>query len=177
MKSRVTQSALTVTLTKTELLALIAIARHGDAYLSRAQASAAAEIIGGLEKGLSELRWKQAEAKNRREANKRANDRRNTHEHHELIDGYTVIGTLSDWTDLSSNPDTRHWADMFHPDTTPREQGEIRRNAWRIHILHRDVEEDRYDFLPGDCTQSSDRAEIAQLARRIIATHGAGNLT
>jgi len=80
-----------------------------------------------------------------------------------------LSGYLGDWTDLSDDPDRRQWADMFHPDTRPREQGEIRRNVWRIYVCRGSATSDEFMVLPADCTMTADRAEIPALVRRIIA--------
>src|SRR3546814_3412319 len=91
--------------------------------LPQRQVDLAAEGIKGLELRLTSVQWKQAEAKARREAPKREAERRAAREHHALIDGYTVWGTLGDWADLSDDPDQRRWADMFLPGTEPRKIG------------------------------------------------------
>ncbi|MGI9376038.1 MAG: hypothetical protein ACR2PC_08095 [Tsuneonella suprasediminis] len=180
MKTHAMTSGLRVSMTKTELQALLALARYGADQISaescncimpKRQEAVAADVIQGLESGLASVRWKQAEAKARREAPKREAERRAAREHHAQIDGYTVWGMLSDWTDLSDDPDRRQWADMFHPDTKPRPQGEIRRNVWRIFISKGSAAADDLVIFPCDCTQTADRQEIEQLARRIIAKH------
>ena len=103
MKTHPMASGLRVTLTKTELQALLKLARlavdqlpaarHCD-ILAQRQVDVAADVIKGLELGLTSVQWKQAEAKARREAPKRVAERRAAREHHALIDGYTVWGTL-----------------------------------------------------------------------------------
>lgn len=180
MKTHPMASGLRVTLTKTELQALLKLAqlavdqlpaaRHCD-ILAQRQVDVAADVIKGLELGLTSVQWKQAEAKARREAPKRVAERRAAREHHALIDGYTVWGTLGDWADLSDDPDQRRWADMFLPGTEPREQGEIRRNVWQIFISKGSAASDDFTIFPGDCTETNDRLEIEQLARRIIAKY------
>lgn len=175
MKSRALTAGLRITLSKTELKTLLTLARHGAdderCYLPARQKATVEELIHGLQSGLAEVRWKQAEAKARREAPKREAERRAAREHHAEIDGYSVIGMLGDWTDISDDPDRRQWADMYHPDTHPREQGEIRRNVWRIFLSRGRASSDDFSVLPGDCTMTADREEIAILARRIIATN------
>ncbi len=180
MKTHAMTSGLRATLTKTELQALIALARHGldrlaadprSYVLSRREETVAPDVIHGLESGLRAVRGKQAEAKDRREQPKRDAERRAAREHHAMIDGFTVWGVLGDWADLSDDPDRRQWADMFHPDTEPRPQGEIRRNVWRIFLSKGSAALDDLVVLPGDCTTTDDRHEIEQLARRIIAAH------
>lgn len=170
-------SGLQVTLSKTELEALLALTRrgadqfdaHGWHHLTKAQETAAIGIIRGLKHGLADLGAKQAEAKWNRDAPKREAARRAAMEHHAVVDGYTVLGMLGDWADISTDPDRRQWADMFHPDTELREQGEIRRNVWRIFITKGRVSDGTGVILQGDCTETADRAEIEELARRIIA--------
>jgi hypothetical protein len=103
MKTHEMTSGIRITLSKTELQALLTLARYGAAQIAAArdydivperQGAVAADVIQGLELGLASVRWKQAEAKSRREAPKREAERRATREHHALIDGYTVWGTL-----------------------------------------------------------------------------------
>ena len=180
MKTQAMTSGLRITLSKTELQALLNLARYGADQLAttghyyilpRRQEAVAYDVVHGLEIGLASLQWKQAEAKARREAPKREAEHRATREHHAVIDGYTVWAYLSDWTDLSDDPDRRQWADMFHPDTTPREQGELRHNVWRIFLSKGRASSDDLVLLPGDCTDTSDRQEIEHLARKIIAKH------
>lgn len=170
-------SGLRVTLTKTELQALLHLARYGadqiasgrHYHLPKRQETVAADVIQGLERGLASLQGKQAKA--RRETPKREAERRAAREYHARIDGYTVWGMLGDWTDVADDPDHRQWADMYHPDTKPREQGEIRRNVWRIFISKGSAASDELVVLTGDCTHSADRREVEDLARRIIAKH------
>jgi len=173
MKTQALTSGLRITLSKTELQTLLALAEHSAAdnrcYLSNRQQIIAADLVRQLRAGLSEVRWKQAEAKARHEVPKREAERRAAREHHAEIDGYTVMGMLGDWTDLSDDPDRRQWADMFHPDIRPREQGEIRRNVWRIYVCRGSAASDEFMVLPADCTMTADRAEIPALVRRIIA--------
>lgn len=180
MKSHAMQSGLRVTLTKTELQALLNLARYGADQIAAArhyylmpkrQEAVAAHVIQGLEQGLASVQWKQAEAKARREQPKREAERRAAREHHTQIDGYTVWGMLGDWTDVSDDPDRHQWADMYRPDVQPREQGEIRRNVWRIFISKGSAALDDLVVLASDCTQTADRQEIEVLARRIIAQH------
>jgi len=180
MKTHPMVSGLRVTLTKTELQALLKLARFAVEQLPAArhyyilpqrQVDVAEDVIKGLERGLASVQWKQAEAKARREEPKREAECRAAREHHAVIDGFTVWAMLGDWTDLSHDPDRRQWADMFHPDTRPREQGEIRRNVWRIFISKGSAAADDLIVYPGDCTQTADRQEIDELARRIIAQH------
>lgn len=180
MKTHATTSGLRVTLSKTELQALLTLARYGADQLAAArdyyivpkrQEAVAPDIIKGLEDGLVSLRWKQAEARERREAPRREAERRAAREHHAQIDGFTILGDLGDWTDVSDDPDQRRWADMFHPDTQPRPQGEIRRNVWRVFISRGGAALDDLIVFPGDCTETADRYEIEQLARRIIAKY------
>ncbi len=179
MKTHAMISGLRITLSKTELQALLNLVRYGADQLANAhqhyilpkrQEAVAADVIQGLELGLASLRFKQTEAKERREAPKREAARRAAREHHAVIDGHTVWGSLGDWADLSDDPDRHQWADMFHPDTQPR-QGEIRRNVWRIFLSKGSAALDDLVVLPGDCTQTADRQEIEDLARRIIAKH------
>lgn len=180
MKTQAMASGLRVTLSKTELQALLKLARYGaeqitaarhSYLLSQRQEAVASDVIDGLERGLASVQWKQAEAKARREAPKREAERRAAREHHARIDGYAVWGMLGDWTDVSDDPDRRQWADMFNPDTKPREQGEVRRNVWRIFISKGSAALDDLVVLSGDCTTTADRGEIEQLARAIIARH------
>ena len=189
MKTHAMVSGLRVTLTKTELLALLSLARYGADQIATArhqylmpkrQEAVAADVIQGLARGLASVQWKQAEAKAKREAPKREAERRAARAHNALIDGYTVWGILGDWTDLSDDPDRRQWADMFHPDTEPRAQGEIRRNVWRIFISKgsatsddskNSAASDDFAVIPGDCTETADCGEIEQLARRLIAKY------
>jgi len=177
MKSQPLTTGLRVSLSKTELQTLLALAEHAVSdhrcYLSEKQQATASNLVDGLRSGLAALRFKQAEAKARRDAPRRQSERRSAHEHHLEIDGYRVWGMLGDWTDVSEDPDRRQWADMFHPDTQPREQGEIRRNVWRIFISKGSASAEDLTVLPGDCTRSADRGEIADLARRIIANEAA----
>ena len=181
MKTHAMASGLRVTLTKTELQALLNLARYAadqieaarhHYILSKRQEAVAADVMQGLEHGLASVNWKQAEAKARREAPKREAERRAAREYHANIDGYTVWGMLGDWTDLSDDPDHRQWADMFRPDVHPREQGEIRRGVWRIFISKgSSAPSDDLIVFPGDCTETADRNEIEPLARKIIAKH------
>ncbi|MFC0203317.1 hypothetical protein [Novosphingobium soli] len=180
MKTHPMVSGLRVTLTTTELQALIKLAQFAVNQLPAArhyyilpqrQVDLVADVLKSLELGLASVQFKQAEAKARREAPKREAERRAAREHHDLIDGYTVCGTLGDWADLSDDPDQRRWADMFMPGTEPREQGEIRHNVWRIFISKGKAASDDFTVFPGDCTETADRREIEGLARRIIAKH------
>ncbi|WP_293922587.1 hypothetical protein [Sphingobium sp. UBA5915] len=180
MKTHAMASGLRITLTKIELQALLSLARSGADQLEAArhysilpkrQEAVAPDIIQGLERGLASVQWKQAEAKARREQPKREAERRAAREHHARIDGYAVWAMFGDWTDISDDPDRRQWADMFHPDTNPREQGEIRRNVWRVFISKGSAALDDLVVLSGDCTTTADRDEIEQLARRIIENH------
>ena len=180
MKTHALASGLRVTLSKTELQALLALARYGAEQIAAAhhsyivpkrQEAVAAGVIQGLEQGLSSVRWKQAEAKARRDAPKREAARRAAREHYAVIDGYNVWGMLGDWTDLADDPDRRQWADLFNPLTEAREQAEVRRNVWRIYISKGSAAADDLIVYPGDCTQTADRGEIGELARRIIAQH------
>ena len=179
MKTQAMTSGLRLTLSKTELQALLTLARYGARQLEtnghsylvpRRQEAVAGDVIQGLERGLADLQWKQAEARARREAPKREAAARAAREHHAEVDGFFVRGLLGDWTDLSEDPDRRQWADMFHPDTQPR-QGEIRRNVWRLFISKGSAAADDLVVLPGDCTPNADRGEIEPLARAIIARH------
>lgn len=178
MKTHPMASGLRITLTKTELQALLNLARYGAEQIAAArhyyimpkrQEAIAADVVQGLEQGLASVQWKQAEAK-AREQPKREAERRAAREHHVQIDGYTVWGMLGDWTDVSEDPDHRRWADMFNPQTIPR-QGEIRRNVWRIFVSKGSAASDDLLVLPCDCTQTADREEIEVLARGIIAQH------
>jgi hypothetical protein len=179
MKTQAMSAGLRVTLSKSELDTLLTLLRHSAAHpsgdrpwlLSGRQATLAPAIIDQLEKGLASLRWKQAEARSRREAPRREAERRAAREHHASIDGFSVWGILGDWVDISEDPDRRQWADLFHPDTVPRDQGEIRRGVWRIFISKGRTSSDDSVVLPGDCTLTADRDEIADLARRIISSH------
>ncbi len=180
MKTHPMASGLRVTLTKTELQALLKLARFAVDQLPAArhcyilpqrQVDLAADVIKSLELGLASVQFKQAEAKARREAPKREAERRAAREHHALIDGYTVWGTLGDWADLSDDPDQRRWTDMFLPGTEPRDQGEIRRNVWRVFISKGSASSDDFTIFPGDCTETADRWEIEELAHRIIAKY------
>lgn len=178
MKTQALSSGLRVTLTSTELRALLSLARYGADqlagdyryHLATREEAVATEVIHGLELGLASVRSKQAEARAAREAPKREAERRAAREYHAEIDGFTVWGIFGDWVDVSDDPDRRSWADMFHPDTKPRDQGEIRRNSWRIFITKGSVTSDHYAILPGGCTMTSDRNEVELLARRIIAS-------
>ena len=146
--------------------------RSRDYYIvPKRQEAVAPDIIKGLEDGLASLRWKQAEARERRDAPRREAERRAEREHHAVVDGFTVFGTLGDWTDLSDHPDERRWADMFMPGTEPREQAELRRNVWRIYVSKGSAASDDFTVFPGDCTETADRGEIEHLARRIIAKY------
>ncbi|OUC54819.1 hypothetical protein CA262_08090 [Sphingobium sp. GW456-12-10-14-TSB1] len=180
MKTHAMASGLRITLSKTELQALLKVAQYGADRIAAAPCSyirpkrqevVAVDVIQGLERGLASVQWKKAEAKARREAPKREAERSAAREHHTRIDGYAVWGMLGDWTDISDDPDRRRWADMFHPDTSPREQGEIRHNVWRIFISKGNAALDDLVVLSGDCTMTADRDEIEQLARRIIANY------
>ncbi|TAJ74160.1 MAG: hypothetical protein EPO45_17330 [Sphingobium sp.] len=180
MKTHPMASGLRVTLTKTELQALLKLAQFAVNQfpaarhyyiLPQRQVDLAEDVIKGLELGLTSVQYKQAEAKARREAPKREAERRAAREHHAMIDGYTVWGTLGDWADLSDDPDERRWADLANPHTEPRDQGEIRRQVWRIFISKGSAASDDFTVFPGDCTETADRREIEQLARRIIAKH------
>jgi hypothetical protein len=180
MKTHAMASGLRVTLSKTELQALLALARYGAEQIAAAhhsyilpkrQEAVAVDVMQGLEQGLASLRWKQAEAKARRDAPKREAERRAAREHHAVIDGHAVWGRLGDWTDLSDDPDRRQWADLLNPLTEAREQAEIRYNVWRIFISKGSAAADDLIVYPGDCTQTADRGEIDELARRIIAQH------
>ena len=177
MKTSAMVSGLRVTLTKTDLQALLNLARYGAdqlasdgaRYLPKRQEAVAGDLISGLELGLAALRYKQAEAKARREEPKREAERRAARTHHATIDGYSVMGFLGDWTDMSEDPDYHQWADMFHPDTEPREQGEIRRNVWRVHVSRGSAAAGDLEVFLSDCTHTADRKEIKELARQIIA--------
>jgi hypothetical protein len=180
MKTHPMASGLRVTLTKTELQALLKLARFAVDQLPAArhyhilpqrQVDLAADVIKSLERGLTSVQFKQAEAKARREAPKREAERRAAREHHALIDGYTVWATLGDWTDLSPDPDQPRWVDLFGADVEPRAQGEIRRQVWRIFVSTGSAASDDFTVFPGDCTETADRREIDQLARRIIARY------
>jgi len=179
MKTQPMTTGLRVTLSKTELDTLLTLLRYSAAHpsgdrpwlLSGRQASLAPAIIDQLERGLVSLRWKQAEARSRRDAPQREAESRAAREHHASIDGYTVWGMLGDWADISDDPDRRQWADLFHPDTVPKDQGEIRRGVWRIFISKGRISSDDSVVLPGDCTLTANRDEIAVLARRIISSH------
>lgn len=173
MKSQPLTTGLRISLSKTELQTLLTLAEHAVSdnrcSLSEKQQATASNLVDGLRSGLAALRFKQAAAKARRDAPRREAERRTAREHHAEIDGYRVWGMLGDWTDLSDDPDRRQWADMFNPDTIPREQGEIRRNVWRIFVTRGSASADDLVVLPGDCTTTADRSEIAHLARSIIA--------
>lgn len=172
-------TGLRVTLSRTELDTLLTLLRHSAAHpsgdrpwlLSGRQATLAPTIVDQLEKGLVSLRLKQAKARSRREAPRREAERRAAREHHASIDGYTVWGMSGDWADISDDPDRRQWADLFHLDTVPRTQGEIRRGVWRIFISKGRIGSEDSVVLPGDCTLTADRDEIAVLASRIISSH------
>lgn len=121
-------SGLRITLSKTELQALLTLARYGADQIAAAshyyivpkrQEAVAADVIQGLERGLASVQWKQAEARARREAPKREAERRAAREHHAVVDGYTRLGHI-----LATGP----------TETEPRPQGEIRRDVWRIFI-------------------------------------------
>ncbi|MBB5707321.1 hypothetical protein [Sphingopyxis panaciterrulae] len=181
MKTHAMLRGLRVTLTKTELQALLNLTRYGAGqiasnssfnYLPKRQEGVADDVINGLELGLASLRAKQAEARFRREQPKREAEQRAARTHHAEIDGYYVIGFLGDWTDISEDPDQRQWADLLHEDTVPREQGEVRRGVWRIFLSRGSSASDDLDVLPSDCTETAEREEIEELARRIIARHG-----
>lgn len=180
MKTHALLRGLRVTLTKTELQALLGLARYGADqlanggyfYLPKRQETAAPDVIRGLELGLVSLQWKQAEAQEKRDRPKREAARRASREHHADVDGYSVIGTLGDWTDISDDPDFPRWADLHDPGTEPREQVEIRRSVWRILLTRGSTVSGDLEVLLGDCTQTADRDEIEELARRIIARHG-----
>ncbi|TNE43768.1 hypothetical protein [Sphingobium sp. CFD-2] len=179
MKAQALAAGLRLTLSKTELETLLILARYGADrlrddgrslfLLTRKQENIAVDLVHGLETGLTSVRWKQAEAKARRDEPKREAERRAAREHHAQIDGYTILGLLGDWADVSPDPDRRQWADLYHSDTRPRDQGELRRNVWRIYITKGSASSDGFVVLPGDCTMTADRDEIAVLARRIIA--------
>lgn len=179
MKTYALLSGLRVTLTKTELQALLGLARYGadqlasggHYYLPKRQEAVAPDVIDGLELGLTALRFKQAEAQARRDRPKREAARRAAREHHAEVDGYSVIGILGDWTDISESPDYRLWADLHHPDTVPREQGEVRRGVWRVFLSRGSGASDDLEVLLSDCTETAERAEIEELARRIITRH------
>src|SRR3546814_9884315 len=90
MKTHPMASGLRGTLTTTELQALLKLARSavdrlpnaGPYYiLPQRQVDLAADVIKGLELGLTSVQWKQAEAKARREAPKREAERRAAREH------------------------------------------------------------------------------------------------
>ena len=142
MKTNALMRGLRVTLSKTELQALLGLARYGADqlasgglyYLPRRQEAVVPDVIHGLELGLAALRSKQAEAQARRDRPRIEAERRMAREHHADVDGYSVLGFLGDWTDISESPDYRQWTDLWHPDTVPREQGEIRRGVWRIFL-------------------------------------------
>lgn len=180
MKSYTLAAGLRVTFSKTELETLLILLRYAAndlgadhrLYLSDRQKTLAVDMVQGLETGMSSLRFKQAEAKARRDAPKREAERRAAREYHAEIDGYIVSGMLGDWTDVSDDPDQRRWADMFNPDTQTqlREQSEIRRNVWRIQIWKGRFASDDLVVLPSDCTMTANRDEIAVLARRIITS-------
>jgi len=178
MKTHAMASGLRVTLTKTELRALLTLARYGAEQVAAArhyyivpqrQEAVAADVIQDLERGLASVEWKQAEARARREAPKREAERRAAREHHASVDGLTIWATLGDWTDVSADPDQTRWVETFHPDA--REQGEIRRNVWRVYVTRGTAASDDFIVLPGDCTKTADRQDIEPLARRIIAKH------
>lgn len=180
MKTHAMTSGLRITLSKTELQALLTLARYGAEQLAatrehytvpKREETVVPDIIKGLDDGLTSLRWKQAEARERRDAPRREAERRAAREHHAMVDGHTVWATLGDWTDVSDDPDERRWADLLMPGTEPREQAELRRNVWRIFVTKGSAASDDFTVFPGDCTETADRGEIEQLARRIIAKH------
>lgn len=102
MKTHAMVSVTRSPLTRTELQALLHLARcgadqvaNGHHYLlSRRQEAVATDVIEDLERGLASLQGKQAEAKARRETPKREAERRAAREYHAQIDGYTVWGML-----------------------------------------------------------------------------------
>ncbi len=102
MKTQAMVSGLRITLSKTELQALLSLARFGAGELAtvhhyilpKRQEAVAVDVIQGLEQSLASLRWNQAEAKARRDEPKREAARRAAREFHAQIDGYTVWAML-----------------------------------------------------------------------------------
>jgi hypothetical protein len=60
--------------------------------------------------------------------------------------------------------------DVFDP-TVECEQGEIRRGVWRIFVSRGSAASDDLEAFLSDCTETAEREEIEELARRIIARH------
>lgn len=173
MRYQALTSGLRVTFTASELKQLLNLARFGrdslegsPYFLTEKEAETAARVIAELEAGQVSVRWKQAEAKARRDAPKREEERRRAREHFAVIEGWSVSAMIGDWTDVSPDPDYPMWRDMFNPDTQPREQGEIRRN---VSATRGQFSDDTLEYLPNDCTETADRAEIEPLVHRMIA--------
>ena len=176
MRTQVLASGLRVTLSETELRALLNSARFGAEQLSlqgmaleRRQSAVIDDVIAGLELAGAGLSIKKQQKTSEKMVATALEQRREGREHHCEVEGWLVTASLGDWCDISDNPDYTVWVDMFNPQTAVRAQGEIRRDVWLVRMIKGSVATGDYSVLPSICTLTANREEIAGTARAAIA--------
>ncbi|MBB6191490.1 hypothetical protein FHS51_001717 [Sphingobium wenxiniae] len=155
-------SALRATFTLREARALQRLVQAGAAALNHLAPDQSDEIIAMLDIGIHDVATKQADAR----ARKKVKEQRPVFPPmiNIDIDGYAISAELGDWVDISTDPDYSVWGAV----TPEREAGqhEIRRNAWRVHVLN----PDRYGplHLAYGCTAADSRDEVEELATKLV---------
>lgn len=177
MKTHVLARGLRATFTATEFEILVDLAERGAAALAHDPAAAdrrqalAGALVDDLARAVDTLRMNRAQANAERAAERRQAEAVLERKHFAQVDGFNVMADRGDWIDVSADPDFHQWADLRNPMTVAPAQAEIRRDAWRVYVTHGSATEDDFRVI-GGCTETSDRAAIEPLARRMIAKAG-----
>lgn len=177
MKTQVLARGLRATFTATEIETLLDLAERGAAALaadraasSRGQALAGV-VVDDLARAVAELHSSRDRAGAQRAADRRQAQAVRDRKHFAQVDGFNVLADRGDWVDVSRDPDFRQWADLRNPMTIAPDQAEIRRDTWRVYVTQGSTTEDDFRVI-GGCTETSDRAAIEPLVRRMIEAAG-----
>lgn len=177
MKTQVLARGLRATFTATEIETLLDLAERGAADLARDPAAAdrrqalAPVLVDELARAVDTLRMNRAQANAERAADRRQAEAWRDRKHFAQVDGFNVLADRGDWVDVSRDPDFRQWADLRNPMTIAPDQAEVRRDTWRVYVTQGSTTEDDFRVI-GGCTETSDRAAIEPLVRRMIAEAG-----
>lgn len=171
MKISNTASAVRATFTPTEVADLqfvIDAAQRAGHYMP----ARVPEIIAALAKSADDVRMTRAIKRAEKDRIKRDDEERRARERYFMIgDDYSVTANLSDYADLTNDPDQRQWTDLFFHaamNRTMPDQCEIRRNVWLVRVIRLDCGS-MSAIVGSNCTEGASADEIAPLAEQLIA--------
>ncbi|ABQ68573.1 hypothetical protein Swit_2214 [Rhizorhabdus wittichii RW1] len=172
MKVTSTASSIRAIFTATEVRDLVYLAedaaRRGMPISERLT-----DAIADLDQARRTVEAKRASKRYEKQRAQDAERRLRELHHYAMIGDYAVMATRADYADLSSDPDHRLWADVMMREILNKplpDQCEIRRDAWLVRVT-RPVPGDIGESVGSDCTETSERAEIATVAERLIGRH------